>query len=432
MKKAAIYVRVSTLEQKKHGLSVDSQIKALEDYCINHGMEVQGIYNDAGISARKTYKKRPALLKMIDCCQNGEIDILLFTRLDRFFRSVPDYYSCITQMNGVPWRAIWEDYETETSAGQFKVNIMLSIAQAEADRTSERIRAVNRYKKETGKRTSGKCAIGYKIDGDKIVKDPATKDSVEALFSTFLETSNTSEAIRKANAKGLSLTREHGYKMLKNPTYLGFVLNQEAEPYITKEQRELILKRIEGRKTKNKTATHSPFIYSGLLKCKICGSTLCGKNSKRKWGSYNIYVCHNSGIHKYIGVYERVLENYVTTELDKILKDLKAEADIEIIEVENTNEQIKALKQKLERVGIRFEEGDFTLDQYRMRKNEVLAEIELLEEKRAKDTKDIPVLPDGWQQIYNDLDGIAKRGFLCKIIDRITIGPQREFSVFFL
>ena len=42
-------------------------------------------------------------------------------------------------------RAIWEDYETETSAGVFKVNIMLSVAQSEADMTSERIKAVNDF-----------------------------------------------------------------------------------------------------------------------------------------------------------------------------------------------------------------------------------------------------------------------------------------------
>lgn len=142
MKRAALYVRVSTQEQKNSGLSVDSQIDALEKYCEEHGYMVAGVYNDAGISARKKYTKRPALLQLLEDCKQCKIDIILFTRLDRWFRAVAGYYEVQSVLDAckVPWRAIWEDYETETSQGIFKVNIMLSVAQAEVDRDSEIIR----------------------------------------------------------------------------------------------------------------------------------------------------------------------------------------------------------------------------------------------------------------------------------------------------
>lgn len=91
MKRAALYVRVSTQEQKNSGLSVDSQIDALEKYCEEQGYMVAGIYNDAGISARKKYTKRPALLRLLEDCKKHEIDIILFTRLDRWF----NFYSHI-------------------------------------------------------------------------------------------------------------------------------------------------------------------------------------------------------------------------------------------------------------------------------------------------------------------------------------------------
>ena len=83
MKNVALYVRVSTQEQKLHGLSVDTQIEALQEYCVEHNYNVVGIYNDAGISARKSYKKRPALLKLVSDCEKGMIDLILFTKLDR-------------------------------------------------------------------------------------------------------------------------------------------------------------------------------------------------------------------------------------------------------------------------------------------------------------------------------------------------------------
>lgn len=185
-KRAAIYVRVSTAEQRDHGLSVDSQIDALQKYCRENGLDVAGIYNDAGISARKKYKARPALLQLIQDCKDHKIDIILFTKLDRWFRSVADYYEVQSQLDAakVPWRAIWEDYETETSAGVFKVNIMLSIAQAESDRTSERIRAVNEYRKSQGYIIVGKMPLGYiRTSASTIDFDPKTKDAMQTFLT---------------------------------------------------------------------------------------------------------------------------------------------------------------------------------------------------------------------------------------------------------
>ncbi len=146
MKKVGLYVRVSTQEQKLHGISIENQLDALQKYCKEKEYIIVATYNDAGISAHVSYKKRPALLQMIQDCQEQKIELLLFTRLDRFFRSVEDYYLVLSQMEKVPWKAIWENYETETSDGQLRVNIMLSIAEAEAARTSEKIKSIMDYK----------------------------------------------------------------------------------------------------------------------------------------------------------------------------------------------------------------------------------------------------------------------------------------------
>ena len=54
MKRAALYIRVSTEEQARHGLSLPEQREKLEAYAAAHEMAVAGIYEDAGISARTT------------------------------------------------------------------------------------------------------------------------------------------------------------------------------------------------------------------------------------------------------------------------------------------------------------------------------------------------------------------------------------------
>ena len=189
--RAALYIRVSTEEQARHGLSLGDQRESLLAYAADNGMEVVGVYEDAGISARKPYKQRPALLRLLADCKDGKIDTILFVKLDRWFRSVAGYYAVQEELDRchVTWQATREDYETRTASGRLKVNIMLSVAQDEADRTSERIKAINEGKRLKGQPTTWRTPIGicvknrhYAICGARYVpclytaaKHPCTK-----------------------------------------------------------------------------------------------------------------------------------------------------------------------------------------------------------------------------------------------------------------
>ena len=186
--RVALYIRVSTEEQAKHGLSLADQREALIAYAAAHGMEVVGIYEDAGISARKPYKKRPALMRLLDDCRAGKIDTILFVKLDRWFRNVAGYYAVqeVLDKNHVDWQAIREDYETRTASGRLKVNIMLSVAQDEADRTSERIKAINESKRAKGQPTNGKTPIGICVKNRRYAIDEETADAARDMFPAFI------------------------------------------------------------------------------------------------------------------------------------------------------------------------------------------------------------------------------------------------------
>ena len=136
--RTAIYVRVSTEEQKIHGLSIEAQTEALDEWAKEHGVKVVGHYNDAGISARKKHTKRPERIRLLEDVKAGRVDLIVFTKLDRWFRNIAEYYKVqeILEANNVNWKTIHEDYDTSTASGRLKINIMLSVAQDEADRTS--------------------------------------------------------------------------------------------------------------------------------------------------------------------------------------------------------------------------------------------------------------------------------------------------------
>ena len=86
--RAGLYERVSTDEQAKYGYSIKTQIDALEDYCTKNKIKVVDHYTDDGVSGGKAAFRRPEMSRLLDDIKEKKIDIVLFTRLDRWFRNV--------------------------------------------------------------------------------------------------------------------------------------------------------------------------------------------------------------------------------------------------------------------------------------------------------------------------------------------------------
>ncbi len=178
MIRCAIYCRVSTEEQAVHGLSIDAQKNELTEYAKKNNYDIVGYYIDEGKTARKSLKSRTELLRMLEDVKANKIDLIIFTKLDRWFRNVRDYYKVqeILEDYKVDWKTIRENYDTSTANGRLSINIMLSIAQDEADRTSERIKAVFDNKVRKGIKPTSSCPIGYKYVDKKVVIDEDKKD----------------------------------------------------------------------------------------------------------------------------------------------------------------------------------------------------------------------------------------------------------------
>ena len=164
--RVALYCRVSSEEQVRNGLSLGVQIDRLRQWAAEKRATVVREYIDAGVSGKLPYKKRPALSRFIQDIQSGlKVDSLVFIKLDRFHRNVKLYYQVVGIMEqyDVSWIATEENYDTATTDGRFKTNIMLAVAEQEADRVSDRIKFVFEDKKSRGEPTSGKIPYGYKV-----------------------------------------------------------------------------------------------------------------------------------------------------------------------------------------------------------------------------------------------------------------------------
>ncbi|NOQ19220.1 MAG: hypothetical protein GQ571_04530 [Desulfobacterales bacterium] len=88
MKKAIGYVRVSTDDQAKEGVSLENQEAKIRSYCDLKDLELLEIIEDAGISAKNL--RRPGAQKVIEMAQKKMVDAVVVYKLDRMFRSTVD------------------------------------------------------------------------------------------------------------------------------------------------------------------------------------------------------------------------------------------------------------------------------------------------------------------------------------------------------
>ena len=288
MKRVALYARVSTEEQARFGYSLPAQLDVLRKHCEKNHYIIVGEYIDEGISARKSYKKRPALLRLLDAVQGDQIDLILFIKLDRWFRNVAAYYQVqpILEEHNVAWSAVLEDYETVTASGRLKVNIMLSVAQDEADRTSERIRFVFEDKKRKGEYFQGSVPYGFKKKNKQLVINEETAPIAQAIFQKYIDTRSIYGITQWIDEKyGLKRSVAGIKAMLKNKLYLGSdnhpaIIDHETFTHV----QELLMM----RSSRNSTLIRKTYLFGGLVYCKDCGR----KMKMYKPGNWEYYTCY--------------------------------------------------------------------------------------------------------------------------------------------
>lgn len=280
IRRAALYIRVSSEEQAMHGLSLQAQRETLTAYAKENGLSVVGLYADEGVTARKKYRNRAQFMRMLRDVESGNIDVILFIKLDRWFRSIADYYEVqrILDAHNVVWIATEEQYDTTTANGRLHLNIKLSIAQDESDRTSERIKFVFDSKVRRGEVISGKAPLGYKIENKRLVPDPETIGVAQDIFNKYLDISSIS-SLRKYVMDTYGIVHSHtAYRvMLTNERYIGRAHGQDdfCEPIIDPNTFSRVQKMIQIRAQRHDlTRSDRVYLFTGLVFCAECGRRL--------------------------------------------------------------------------------------------------------------------------------------------------------------
>lgn len=430
--RVGLMCRVSTEEQAVHGDSMQAQEDSLVAYANENNMKIVNIYRDGGFSARKPILKRPAMLELLEDVKAGKLDMILFTKLDRWFRNLEQYYAVqkILDKHGVVWKAIMEEYNTATADGRLKVNIMLSVAENEADRTSERIRFVfnSKIMRKEVIFSSQNAPMGYKvikIDGvRKLVKDDETREMTEYFFNIALTSSIRNAVIMIEQKYGIHKDYKAWHKMAHNEIYIGKYRGVEdfCEPYLTQAQfNELNNGRIIRKPKGNRV-----YMFTGMIRCPICGRVMVSKFCKNRYKEYYYYRCPltltRACPQKYLS--EEKVEKYVLENVVANLEKFIFSHEIAQPTPPKKKTDSAKLKEQLRRVNVSYQLGNMEDAEYIAETKELKAKIEKATKEETHDTTvDIEALKEflnsGFDKIYDSLEKADKQRLWRSVIDEI-------------
>ncbi len=444
MTRVALYLRVSTEEQVMHGLSLEAQKEALEKHAKERGYSIVDIYADEGITARKQLSKRKELQRLLSDVKKDKIDLILVTKLDRWFRNIKDYYTVqdILEAHNCNWRTIFENYDTSTASGRLHINIMLSVNQDECDRTSERIKAVFKHKKENKEVCSGNVPYGYYIDKNKHMQiDEAKAKEIQDAYNHYELHNNIQQTRQYLSDKYGYITYTATRNMLTKEAYTGTYngIKDFCPAIISAKQYKNVQRLISMNKKEYKPkAPQEEYIFSGMIKCKVCGGSFNSNRIFRNGKCYKFYRCQRAKreqncSNKYSLSEKGILEPYLLANIKEELSKYKVSYEIKKQSIDTTDisSQLVKCRNRLDKLKDLYLDDLIDKDAYKTeyaRLNATISELEKeLDTGNDIDIQSVEkILSMDFEEIYNTLQPNEKRYIWQSIIDYIEVGTNRD------
>ena len=494
----ALYIRLSRMDgDNLESDSVTNQRKLLNDYIDEHD-EFVGVEEFIDDDWTGTNFNRPGFQRMMDEIENGKINCVIVKDLSRFGRNyieagkylehiLPSYncriVSVIDELDSFK--------DTDAALG-LMVRIKNLIHDQNSQDISKKVRETKNMLRKEGKYIS-QPPFGYKRDPDdryKLVVDEEAANIVRKIFSMYLEGIGMIRISQKLNELGIMTRVDYrktgsiyksddmvitskGWRpnsirhILGNKAYIGAVCQRcrttrnykdrktiyldekdhiivydMHEPVISKDQFDRVQEILNKRCTKTSRNNEELYLFSGMLRCDGCQSSMIRnpKFHKNKWYVYykcraynqqGTSVCNHSH-----SITEEQLSTAVRYSLNlqiQTLVDMKR-----VIEAINQNRSVKKLsvdfsrlinekatkKENLKTMKLAsymdWKSGSISKDEYTYMRDKFDVMIEKLNkeilalENEKKDEEDIRNNSFGW------LDNLIENGYLKNLTREIT------------
>ncbi len=311
-KRAILYRRVSTTEQKKSGNSLHSQQNQLIKFCQNNQIHNLKEFEE-DYSAKNFNRPEWSKLNKYAKANYKDIDLLLVVNWDRFSRNTLEALNTIDTFSkiNIEVNSInnWIDYQDPTQ--KFIQLMYLGMPEVDNKMKGLRIKKAMREVRKSG-RWCSKQPFGYLPGKDHFGKalmkvDPDKGQLLKSLFELYSSGNySQSEILKMTRFKPLKLSKSNLSRILQNIVYAGFldVPAFEEEPKQTKKglhepiidlitfnKIQELFKVRSAQKQKSK-AFNKKLLLRGHLRCSKCGGNLTGSASTSKTGKkYYYYHC---------------------------------------------------------------------------------------------------------------------------------------------
>ncbi|SHL54199.1 recombinase family protein [Anaerotignum lactatifermentans] len=317
------YCRVSTDKAEQMGSYVaqkdyfESKIKQ------THGWIFVGIYADYAKSGT-TFEGRAGFQKMLQDCENGQIDLIMAKSITRFGRNAMESVSAVRKLKALNVGVYFEEggINTLTDQSELLLTIFSAVAQAESESISTNERWSIQKKFLEGSYNVGNVAYGYcRNEQNQIVID-TTGEIVKFIYDEYLSGNGAWSIAKKLTqmrvqtSTGSTRWSAHTVRdMLKNTIYSGDMLYQkyyttgfpfkqkanhgERAMYLIEDNHEPIVSKAEFENVQNlfayrerKNVDNSKrYDFTGKIVCGSCGSNFRRHTDTKKNGIKKYQWC---------------------------------------------------------------------------------------------------------------------------------------------
>ncbi len=329
MKKAIIYARVSSRKQADEGVSMEAQIEQCTARAQQLGATVVRVFRDDGISGRTT-KARPGFLSAVEYCEAAGVDLFIVWSTSRFARNAIDLWVHQDQLKatGTRLECLNADIDDDTDAGFINRVFMGAMDQMVSRQIGrDTLRSLKKSAAD-GFFTGGRVPFGYQQEADgkrsRLVLNEAEAMVVAKAFALCLAGLGGQAIAMTLNEEGLLRRGKFWSKsttlyMLSNSFYSGVRTfnrtnrksgrDKPREEWVEVESHPAIVNKKDFERVQSMLDQRVPhrehggtprsqFVFSGLLRCGVCGSNLQIVNGySRNKTLYNYYGCcaHRKG-----------------------------------------------------------------------------------------------------------------------------------------
>lgn len=343
-KKAILYRRVSTTDQKDYGNSLNNQKNRLYEFCNNHNISAINDFEE-DYSAKNFV--RPTFNKLLEYATKNKnnIDFLFVQKWDRFSRELSEALNMIKVFKSLNIEINSTEQWIDHSNPNHKMMLYLYLGIPEVDnlirseRTIEGMRSNLKEGRWVYMQPKGYMS-GKDIYGKVLMKpNPKIAPLITDLFNVFSSGNySQNELLNLSKYKPLKLTRSNISRLLKQIAYAGKIIipeyKDESETIVDALHKPLISLEIYNQvqilldkksRFKNKPSKQNEYLpLRGHLRCHKCGSNLTGSGSKSKTGAKHYYYHCNPRK----GCNERFKVKSAHSALTEYLKDLKPNEEV--------------------------------------------------------------------------------------------------------